>query len=158
MIAFLASPAMVNEVDGQRYPQATFVIAAALAGSLVNQPFRNAQETSEEDVFSLMSYIIWKSLVAIIFAILLTLIFTAEILTGDLFPKFRAAGEDYENAIAYVKSVNPDTNKDLAKLLVWSFVAGFSEKFVPNIISRTLTVRAKDDDVAPIDDQTSSTE
>ncbi|MEO1002569.1 MAG: hypothetical protein AAFX65_05595 [Cyanobacteria bacterium J06638_7] len=36
----------------------------------------------------------------------------------------------------FVLDVNPDTNADFAKLLLWSFVAGFSEKFVPNLIAK----------------------
>jgi len=36
----------------------------------------------------------------------------------------------------FVLNVNPGTNADFAKLLAWSFVAGFSEKFVPNLIAK----------------------
>lgn len=135
MIRFFSS--MGNEPDGEGYLRLSFVVGAALAGSLVNQPFRDSRETSSD--FSLILYIFWKALVSIIFAILLTLIFTAEILTGDLFPKFQATDDTFTSMIDYAKKVNPSTNKDLAKLLVWCFVAGFSEKFVPNIISNTLT-------------------
>lgn len=33
----------------------------------------------------------------------------------------------------------PSSGPDLAKLLFWSFVAGFSERFVPQLISNVTT-------------------
>ncbi len=37
---------------------------------------------------------------------------------------------------AWLINAFPETGKDVAKLLFWSFVAGFSERFVPQIIQR----------------------
>ncbi len=47
-----------------------------------------------------------------------------------------AGDHPFASINGFVLEVNPGTNADFAKLLVWSFVAGFSEKFVPNLIAK----------------------
>lgn len=76
-----------------------------------------------------------------IFAVVLYLCFLSKIVEGPLFPHFAAppfseptpTTEDVRNFFALTY---PSSGGDLAKLLFWSFVAGFSERFVPQIISR----------------------
>ena len=38
----------------------------------------------------------------------------------------------------FATKVKPESYKDVAKLIVWSFVSGYSEKYVPNLISQML--------------------
>jgi hypothetical protein len=79
-----------------------------------------------------------------IFAGLLYIGFLSNIIEGPLFPKF--VGPPFSQPIpstddvrAFLAQTYPATGADLAKLLFWSFVAGFSERFVPQIIERTQT-------------------
>jgi hypothetical protein len=70
-------------------------------------------------------------------AVVLYLLFAAGILKGDLFPEFHcAAGQtcaDFHGFVAYWKPDGPAAN---AKAIVWGFIAGFSERFVPDILNR----------------------
>lgn len=76
-----------------------------------------------------------------IFALVLYVIFLSGIIDGHLFPNFSMPdppkdGADDAFMIALLKETYPKTGPDLAKLLFWSFVAGFSERFVPQIVGK----------------------
>jgi hypothetical protein len=83
-----------------------------------------------------------------VFALVLLLIFTGHIIQGQLFPVFPDTIEikDASSFYVWIKSAYPATGVDVAKLLFWSFVAGFSERFVPQIIKRTADEIDQDDD------------
>jgi hypothetical protein len=79
-----------------------------------------------------------------IFALVLYLGFLSAIVTGPLFPEF--AGPPFSKPIPSTEDIRnffaltyPSTGADLAKLLFWSFVAGFSERFVPQILDKSET-------------------
>jgi TctA family transporter len=78
-------------------------------------------------------------LVGAIFAGLLLLMFAAEVLQGSLFPAF-VQGGDFDQGQALFASLAPRQHKDAFKALVWSFVAGWSERLIPNIIE-TVSLR-----------------
>lgn len=60
-----------------------------------------------------------------VFANLLFLLFASGLLTGPLFPTI-APGERFFGI------AGPVSGAELAKLLIWCFIAGFAEKFVPD--------------------------
>ena len=68
--------------------------------------------------------------------------FLSKLVDGSLFPQFSSTPfstpipttEDIRN---FFSQTYPSTGPDLAKLLFWSFVAGFSERFVPQILSQS---------------------
>ena len=75
-----------------------------------------------------------------IFSLVLYLCFLSGIVEGPLFPSF--AGPAFsppvptvQDLAAFFSQTYPATGKDLTKLLFWSFVAGFSERLVPQIIN-----------------------
>ncbi len=69
------------------------------------------------------------------FAALLYCIFLAGILQGEFFPAFDCAALDFTDYQTF-SSCQPATNADAAMALVWGFVAGFFERFVPNVLDR----------------------
>lgn len=77
-----------------------------------------------------------------VFALVLYLGFLSNIVEGPLFPRF--AGPVFSQPIPTTKDVAaffaqtyPATGADLTKLLFWSFVAGFSERFVPQLLDQS---------------------
>lgn len=106
----------------------------------------------------------WLSILLIpvnggVFAIILMLMFLAGILQGAMFPEFVHPSIDTSSESGVLESFStwldmtfPKTGPDIAKLFFWSFVAGFSERFVPQIIRKTAQDAEQQDRKAEIDD------
>lgn len=72
-----------------------------------------------------------------ILAELVYLLFISGLLSGDMFPAFVPDNQGGAvQGLRAVFEVHCPSASDYAKVLFWSFVAGFSEKFVTNIISQ----------------------
>ena len=90
----------------------------------------------------LVVYSMIPSLVGAIAAVVLYLIFAAELIKGGTFPNFHLstvdlAGSEFHN---FVQNWQPVESTDYAKAFVWSFIAGFSERFVPNLLDHFASV------------------
>jgi len=76
-----------------------------------------------------------------VFALVLYLAFLGNIVDGAMFPKFYvpefAIPPSSEDMKKLFTSTYPAAGVDFAKLIFWSFLAGFSERLVPQIISKT---------------------
>jgi hypothetical protein len=90
-------------------------------------------------------------------AVVLYAVFISGLLAGDLFPAFTFDSTDTARpgtvVFQDIIQVRANTVQDYAKLLVWSFIAGYSEKFVINIIGQfrsTALERGIDDDAPEI--------
>jgi hypothetical protein len=81
-----------------------------------------------------------------IFSLVLYLLFLSGLLEGSLFPKFgipAATGLahipspalDADSIRNFFQNTYPSSGQDLAKLIFWCFLAGFSERLVPQIIT-----------------------
>ena len=91
---------------------------------------------------------VYSIFVSVLYGVLMTgvgyLLFMSVILSGDnggglfttnLFPNFTTpSGEN--SLIRQFIEMEPDGMKNTGKLLVWSFVAGYSERFVTGILSQ----------------------
>ncbi|MEM7428042.1 MAG: hypothetical protein AAF441_18265 [Pseudomonadota bacterium] len=70
-------------------------------------------------------------------ALVLYYVMAGGLLQGDLFPTFKKLNFDkVDLKLLGLKISSPIPNADFAKLAVWSFVGGFSERFVPATLAR----------------------
>lgn len=88
-----------------------------------------------------------------IFAVLLYMLVIAGLLEGELFPKFLPEGtKTPENASQSVGTALSDllhqsrqgSRRDYAKLIIWSFIAGFAERYIPDTLSRFMSRKEAD--------------
>jgi hypothetical protein len=94
--------------------------------------------------FYVIAYSLVPVLVGIIGAVMIYLVFAGGLLRGDLFPEFICAPDkgcgDFHGFVSNWIPKDPAAN---AKAIVWGFIAGFSERFVPNILNRLATDKEK---------------
>ena len=80
-----------------------------------------------------------------IFAVLFYMIIVAGLVQGDLFPKVQnledKAGIRLNGLFEYGK---PLSSVDYAKLIVWSFLAGFAERLVPDTLTQLISKKDVD--------------
>ncbi len=132
-----------SQSAGNRSHLIYYVFLAGLIGGFVS--IQQRLPTIELKELQELSHS-WLSILLIpinggIFAIVLMLVFLAGILEGSLFPKFTHTeiNSQYvvDSFLTWLSMTFPTSGPDIAKLFFWSFVAGFSERFVPQIIRKT---------------------
>jgi hypothetical protein len=72
-----------------------------------------------------------------IFAIVLYLLFAAGLADGVLFPKLGGTAPA-RSLSEFASNIQPMMTQDWGKLLIWSFIAGFAERFVPDTLDRLI--------------------
>jgi hypothetical protein len=93
--------------------------------------------------FYLVVYSLIPPLVGAVAATALYVVFAGELVTGSLFPKFHLFATDVPDPFRnFVANWQPMSEIDHAKALLWGFVAGFSERFVPDLLT-SLGAKAK---------------
>ncbi len=124
------------------------VIAAGILGAFVSAlnriysasdvfPVGRYTELLKEVNAYLIAYASIPPLVGAISAVILHVIFASEILTGPFFPTFTCKTETGCNDFpSFLEFWGPAKPTDYAKTIVWAFIAGFSERFVPDILNR----------------------
>jgi hypothetical protein len=108
---------------------------------------RRIKKLSAEDLELLATswiYTILSPLIGGILAVVLYMIFASELITGQLFPAFEPdKGSEALQNVKLLFAYHCVSYVDYAKLMVWSFIAGFSEKVVINVIGTFSTKSEK---------------
>ena len=102
------------------------------------------------------SYIIMYSsippVIGLIVAVVVYLIFAGKLIEGPLFPIFafdpRPDQHKDDTFLNFLSNWQPKDAVDYAKAFVWAFIAGFSEKFVPDILNGLAKTAQKSDQAA----------
>jgi hypothetical protein len=121
-----------------------FVLLSAAVGRGVDVASQISMRPAEPGARAPYLDVVWNLLASMVFAVIIYLMFQGRIIQGALFPQFTADKNDYENMLKYMSDVKPATNGDVAKALFWSFVTGYSAKFVPNLLLNVTSRTAAD--------------
>ena len=146
LILFLAAYFTLQYTDHQA--TLPIVLLFGALGSFISQQ-RRLKEMSDEDfeLFNFSTIYKWLSPVGgAVLAGILYLMFIGDLLAGDIFPSFLAPkteGKPPVNGIKVIFEIGSPIPGDYAKLLFWSFVAGYSERFVTDILGRFETQAAQ---------------
>jgi hypothetical protein len=115
------------------------VVMSGFIGGFVGLQRRLKDLTVEDlQLIATSTIYTWLSpLVGGVLALLLYILFLSDLLSGQLFPRFVPdAMPQPDTGFASVFQQHADSYKDYAKLVFWCFVAGFSERFVTDVIGR----------------------
>jgi hypothetical protein len=85
----------------------------------------------------LLIYSLVPMVIGAIAAAVLYVAFAARLVTSNLIPEFWCrpdVGEGCTTFITFVSYWSPKAPEDFAKVLVWGFIAGFAERFVPDTL------------------------
>lgn len=116
------------------------IFVGAIGGLVALQ--RRLKDLSKEDLGLLATskyYFLLSPFIGGMLATLLFILFLSGLVRGELFPNFvldiNMPPEHKSNFLA-IFDMGSDNPADYAKLIFWSFMAGFSEKLVINVISQ----------------------
>ena len=100
---------------------------------------RRLKSMSDDDLTLLANswvYVCLSPLAGGILAVVIYILFISGMLTGALFPEFTPDDSTKSAGMSVLFDFHCSTPEDYGKALLWGFIAGFSERFVTDIISR----------------------
>jgi hypothetical protein len=127
-----------------RFPLSWFCFECGIIGGFmsIQQRLKKIDDKELEYLGQSWAAILIMPVFGGVFSLVLYVLFLSGIIEGSLFPDF-AIPEFPKNNMPTVEDLKcfflgtyPKSGADFAKLAFWSFVAGFSERFVPQIIHR----------------------
>ena len=88
-----------------------------------------------------------------LFAALLYMIFIGGLIKGDFFPeitKLTGTLSGSQGVTALLTENGPASGNDYAKLIIWAFIAGFAERFVPDTLTKFIPKKDAEKEVSSI--------
>jgi hypothetical protein len=115
------------------------IFAVGVVGGVVGLQ-RRLKQMSDDDLTLLANswvYVCLSPLTGGVLAVVTYIFFVSGMLKGELFPEFVPDDPSSGNiGLRVLFAVHCATGADYGKALLWGFVAGFSERFATDIISR----------------------
>lgn len=138
LILFPAALAFACCKPDSRFAVPVVVIASGMIGGFIGlqRRLKDLTITDLELIANSWVYTCLSPLVGGMLAFLLYILFISGLLTGDLFPQFTTNTNIEVPGFPSIFQQHAGNYKDYAKLVFWCFIAGFSEHFVTDIISR----------------------
>jgi hypothetical protein len=155
VIIFVGLVKMSGIVKENTAPATLFLVMFVGAmGGLLSMQQRYQSVSREGDPINNISELMqnWSRLFlpaisGAIFAVLLYMLVIGGLLEGELFPEFvpehpnQPLGTGLSDLI---KHGRPGSRRDYAKLIIWSFIAGFAERYIPDTLSRFISRKEAD--------------
>ena len=139
MLTILVYLLLSSEAEKQKPFLAVLVYICGLLGGFVSIQQR-LPKISTEEIKALSTSWVSITLIPInggIFSLVLMFMFIGNIIQGSLFPEYPDIEiKTISDFYYWVKNGHPVSGEDVSKLLFWSFIAGFSERFVPQVIMK----------------------
>lgn len=124
---------------GQLSPGYPVALAGTVGGTI--NTFRRLQRLQRTDLQErpelvprlAIAQIYLSPLIGAVFALVAYGLFLSGLVRGEFFPDFACSSADFVGYGEFSLCA-PATNADMAAAMVWAFVAGFGERFVPNLL------------------------
>jgi hypothetical protein len=119
-------------------PFALAIFTVGVVGGFVGLQ-RRLKSMSDDDLTLLANswvYVCLSPLAGGILAVVIYILFISGMLTGALFPEFTPDDSTKSAGMSVLFDFHCSTPEDYGKALLWGFIAGFSERFATDIISR----------------------
>lgn len=119
----------------------TIVFLCGVMGGIVGiqKRLKTLTEKDLELMVNSWIYTYLAPLVGGVLSLVLYMLFVSDLLSGELFPKFVAVLDGNGQNVQGFQGLffqQGENFQAYAKLVVWSFVAGYSEKFVTDVVGR----------------------
>lgn len=134
IFAVLAKSLWMNDSDSE-FPLTMAIFLTGAGGGIISTYFRLKSLPPTQVEANAIIQIYVTPIVAGLLGWICYAFFLTEMLQGPLFPNFTGKDIKYTD-LSSVFMIKPDQSLDAAKALLWAFVAGFSEKLIPNILDK----------------------
>ena len=151
---FLLIFAWLNYSSSLNWPEVPLIMMVAFSGmagafaSILQriQKFKASSSFEQDDTLIMLSALdygrlgVYFALISgVVFSTALFLVFASQILKGPFFPEIFTPKDNISGGLPFslfAAATNPVNGIEYAKLLVWSFLSGFAERMVPDVLDR----------------------
>lgn len=117
------------------FPLTMAIFVTGAGGGIISTYFRLKDVVSSKVEANAILQIYISPIIAGLLGWICYAFFITDMLSGPLFPEFVNKDHDYQG-LRSVFEIQPKHTLDAAKALLWAFIAGFSEKMIPNILDK----------------------